>query len=408
MTTKTQKKKALRFNEYYDTQDIQDKLYQLGKENYKFTNLVELITDKRNVMLAYRTIKTNKGSKTAGTNSNTITELAETSPELLTEYVKIRLKNYIPHAVKRVEIPKPNGKTRPLGIPTIEDRLIQQCIRQISEPILEAKFYEHSYGFRPDKSTSHAIARFYHLAHSGFHYVVDIDIKGFFDNVNHGKLLKQLWTLGIRDKNLISIISRMLKAPVKNNGVPNKGTPQGGILSPLLANVVLNELDWWIASQWDNHPTNYPYKHQRSKLLALKETLLKEIKIVRYADDFKIMCKDCDTAQKIFMATKKWLNERLHLEISPEKSKITNIRKNYSEFLGLKLKVKKGKAGKYTNRSHMRDKAKKLAVEKLKEQIKTIQKNPTREAVNKYNSTVLGLQNYYSMSTMVNYVLLTS
>ena len=128
MTTKTQKKKALRFNEYYDTQDIQDKLYQLGKENYKFTNLVELITDKRNVMLAYRTIKTNKGSKTSGTNSNTITELAETSPELLTEYVKIRLKNYIPHAVKRVEIPKPNGKTRPLGIPTIEDRLIQQCI----------------------------------------------------------------------------------------------------------------------------------------------------------------------------------------------------------------------------------------------------------------------------------------
>lgn len=403
MTTKTQKKKTLRFNEYYDTQDIQDKLYQLGKENYKFINLVELITDKRNVMLAYRTIKTNKGSKTAGTNSNTITELAETSPELLTEYVKIRLKNYIPHAVKRVEIPKPNGKTRPLGIPTIEDRLVQQCIRQILEPILEAKFYEHSYGFRPDKSTSHAVARFYHLAHSGFHYVVDIDIKGFFDNVNHGKLLKQLWTLGIRDKNLISIISRMLKAPVKNNGVPNKGTPQGGILSPLLANVVLNELDWWIASQWDNHPTNYPYKHQRSKLLALKETQLKEIKIVRYADDFKIMCKDCDTAQKIFMATKKWLNERLHLEISPEKSKITNIRKNYSEFLGLKLKVKKGKAGKYTNRSHMRDKAKKLAVEKLKKQIKSIQKNPTREAVNKYNSTVLGLQNYYSMSTMVNY-----
>ncbi|MGC3648796.1 reverse transcriptase domain-containing protein, partial [Enterococcus faecium] len=79
-----------------------------------------------------------------------------------------------------------------------------------------------------------------------------------FDNVNHGKLLKHLWTLGIRDKNLISIISRKLKAPVKNNGVPNKGTPQGGILSPLLANVVLNELDWWIASQWDNHPTNYP------------------------------------------------------------------------------------------------------------------------------------------------------
>lgn len=402
MTIKAQKKKALRFNEYYNTQYVQDKLYQLGKCNYKFTDLISLITAEQNVMLAYRTIKTNKGSKTAGTNGTVISAIAETNPEQLVEYVKSRLRNYIPHSVKRVEIPKPNGKTRPLGIPTIEDRLIQQCIRQILEPILEAKFYEHSYGFRPDRSTSHAIARFYHLAYSGFHYVVDIDIKGFFDNVNHGKLLKQLWTLGIRDKTFISIISRMLKAPIKGVGVPQKGTPQGGILSPLLANVVLNELDWWIASQWDNFPTDYPYKYQRSKLLALKESSLKEIKIVRYADDFKIMCKDYKTAQKIFTATQMWLKQRLQLDISPEKSRITNIRKRYSEFLGLKLKVRKGKANRYTNRSHMRDKAKENAIKKLKEQIKVIQKNPTREAVNKYNSIVIGLQNYYSIATMVN------
>lgn len=114
MTIKAQKKKALRFNEYYNTQDIQDKLYQLGKCNYKFTDLISLVTAEQNVMLAYRTIKTNKGSKTSGTNGNKISVIAETNPKQLVEYVKSRLKNYIPHSVKRVEIPKPNGNTRPL------------------------------------------------------------------------------------------------------------------------------------------------------------------------------------------------------------------------------------------------------------------------------------------------------
>ena len=127
---------------------------------------------------------------------------------------------------------------------------------QVLEPICEAKFHEHSYGLRPNRSTGNAIAQAYkNMQMSHLHYVVDIDIKGFFDNVNHGKLLKQLWTLGIRDKKLISVISTMLKAEVAGIGFPEKGTPQGGIISPLLSNVVLNELDWWLASRWRNfHP----------------------------------------------------------------------------------------------------------------------------------------------------------
>jgi len=129
------------------------------------------------------------------------------------------------------------------------DRLIQQCILQVLEPICEAKFYKHSYGFRSLRSTKQAISRAYFLCQSNnLHYVVDVDIKSFFDNINHGKLIKQLYTLGIRDKCLIAIISKMLKAKIENVGIPNKGTPQGGILSPLLANVVLNEFDWWISS----------------------------------------------------------------------------------------------------------------------------------------------------------------
>ena len=136
---------------------------------------------------------------------------------------------------------KTNGKERPLGIPTFEDRLIQQCIKQILEPICEAKFHPHNYGFRPLRSTKYAVSRMMTLAQvKQYFYCVDIDIKGFFDNIDHNKLIKQMWTLGIRDKRLLSIISKMLKAEIVGEGIPEKGTPQGGILSPLLSNIVMS------------------------------------------------------------------------------------------------------------------------------------------------------------------------
>lgn len=232
-------------------QEVYDQLYAQSKAGKIFTDLYDLITPPQNVMLAYRNIKANTGSKTAGTNGKTISDWKLATSDDYVEYVQRRLQNYYPHKVKRVEIPKPNGKTRPLGIPTIEDRLIQQSIKQVLEPILEAKFYPYSYGFRPNRDTTNAIAEFYRKVNwDHLYYVVDVDIKGFFDNVNHSKLLKQLWTLSIRDKRILSIISKMLKAEIKGEGIPTKGTPQGGILSPLLANVVLNELDWWVDSQW--------------------------------------------------------------------------------------------------------------------------------------------------------------
>lgn len=382
--------------------EVFDALYQASKDGTKFRRLMNIITNRDNILLAFRNIKNNKGSKTKGTTSQTIEDIAKWSTSEMVDNVRYRLNRYKPHSVRRVEIPKPNGKTRPLGIPTIEDRLIQQCIKQVLEPICEAKFHPHSYGFRPERSAEHAISRMSFLSQrSTFHYVVDMDIKGFFDNVNHGKLLKQLWSMGIQDKTLISIISTMLKAEIEGVGIPTKGTPQGGILSPLLANVVLNELDWWISNQWETKETSYPYKTSTCKHNALRRTKLKEMFIIRYADDFKIMCKDYETARRAFIATRQWLKERLFLEISEEKSQIVNLRKRYSDFLGVKIKVVP-KRKKWVAISHISDKAGGQIQKALLERIKSLQRNPTIQEVGKFNAYVLGVHNYYKMATRVN------
>lgn len=410
-TIKPIKKDILRNNERYGTQDTLDELYARSKKGETFTRLYELIVEDSNLELAYRNIKNNSGSNTPGVNGHTMKYWESKPVEEYLSYMKRRLGNYFPHKVKRVEIPKPNGKVRPLGIPTIEDRLIQQSIKQILEPICEAKFYDHSYGFRPNRGTVHAIAEFNRIINTmKMYHVVSIDIKGFFDNVNHSKLKKQIWAMGIHDKKVIAIIGKMLEAEIVGIGRPDKGTPQGGILSPLLANIVLNELDHWVAEQWRDFElkeikpiiSKSSGRLNRGKVYQKmrRKTKLKEMYIVRYADDFKIICRTHDEAVRAYYATVKWLEERLHLQISEEKSRVDDIRKQSVEFLGFRLIAKQTK-NTWSVRSHITEKARNNIEKNVRDSIAAIKENPTPTTIMRYNSLILGIQAYYRSATAV-------
>lgn len=383
-------------------QDIFDDLYERSKNNAtKGLSLYEHIISKDNILLAFRNIKANTGSKTAGTDGITIDQYKIKNADEFIEEIRNSLQNYKPRTVRRVEIPKPNGKKRPLGIPTMRDRLIQQMFKQVLEPICEAKFYHHSYGFRTNRSTHHVMARCQFLVNNvKLHHVVDIDIQGFFDNVSHSKLVKQMYSIGIRDKRVLTIVSKMLKAPIKGVGVPTKGTPQGGILSPLLSNIVLNDLDWWIANQWECLKLKHTYA-TNSKTRALKKTNLKQMYIVRYADDFKIFTNSHQSAIKIFHATKEYLKNQLNLDISTEKSAITNLRKRKSDFLGFSLKAVT-KRNKYVANTHVMDSKIKNILEKLRCLIREIQNKPTPHTVMDYNAYILGIKNYFKVATHIN------
>ena len=224
--------------------------------------------------------------------------------------------------------------------------------------------------------------------------------------------------MGIRDKKLICVIKQMLKAPIilpdGTKSYPTKGTPQGGILSPLLANIVLNELDWWISSQWETMPTHTKYQPRirkngtvtnTNRFRILKESRLKEMYIVRYADYFKIFCRKRSDADKIFTAVKNWLKERLKLDISEEKSRDVNLNKKSSEYLRNELKaVSKGK--KYVIQSHMSEKSKKRVARTLKQKIVEIEHSKDAKElgiqVRHYNTIDFGILNYYRIATHIS------
>lgn len=375
-----------------------------------FKNLLELAKSEVLIVTAIHNIKSNRGSKTAGTDGEIINDIIQKQyPEVIRE-VQNGLNNYKPYLLRRQWIPKPGKpEKRPLGIPAISDRIIQEILRTLIDPIMEAQFFKHSYGFRPMRDAHMALERTINICHqTGYHWIIEGDIKGCFDNINHTKLIKQLWHMGIHDKRILMIIKKMLKAGVMDElTVTELGTPQGGIISPLLANAYLHTLDSWIIREWEEKKTKINYQRQDTRILALrKRTNLKPGYLIRYADDWILITDTKSNAEKWKKRIEKFLDTKLKLKLSPEKTLITNVRKKSIHFLGFSYKQVPGQSRMgWTTRTRPDSKRLKAKADELKKRTRELRKFNSDQLVhqiNDLNSALIGIGNYYQPATMVN------
>lgn len=267
------------------------------KQRMDTSSLMEQILSRDNLNAAYRQVVRNRGA--AGVDGMEYTELKDyllENGEIIEE--QLRTRKYKPQPVRRVEIPKPNGGVRNLGVPTVTDRFIQQAIAQVLTPIFEEQFHDHSYGFRPNRCAQQAVIKALEMMNDGHSWIVDIDLAKFFDTVNHDKLITILGRT-IKDGDVISIVRKFLVSGIMADGEYEDsiiGTPQGGNLSPLLANIMLNELD--------------------------KEMEARGLDFVRYADDCIIMVGSRQAAERVMKSITRFIEEKLGLKVNASKSKI--------------------------------------------------------------------------------------
>jgi len=398
--------------------EILDSLYQQSKEVYDaggrpaFKGLLEVMSAETTVLTAIHNIKGNHGSETPGVDFKTMRKDYLQKPFA---WVMKDIQNAFAHfeaqPIRRQYIDKPGkAEKRPLGIPTIRDRIVQECMRIVLEPILEAQFFAHSYGFRPMRDTAMALERIKLMAHhSGYHWIVEGDISKCFDHIDHSVLIKRLYHMGIQDRRVLQIIKAMLKAGIMDECERNEeGTPQGGLISPLLANTYLDVMDEWVAKQWECKRTRYPYKAQDNKLLALrKRSILRPGYLIQYADDFVILTDTRAHAEEWKNKLQEFLHNRLKLTLSKEKTLITDVRKKYIKFLGYEFKMVPGNAKKgYISRTIPDRNRLKQKVDKIAEDIRKIPNHYSKEqlidAINRVNSQVRGVIQYYQCCTWVN------
>ena len=329
-----------------DLKKLQDFLYAQSQQNNNFTGLLEAVISETTIVTAIHNIKSNKGSKTAGVDKVKMDKYLQMPKDEVVGIVQSNLRHYLPKPARRVYIDKGNGKMRALGIPTILDRIIQECIRIIIEPICEAKFYPHSYGFRPYRAQKHAIADICHTLNvpakpeNKAVFALEGDIKGCFDNINHRILLQKLWRIGIHDKRIITIIRQTLKAGyVEYDILYNTivGTPQGGIISPLLSNVYLNDFDWYVGRLY-SEPFQLCKKKGNDIARLRRQGVIPKYNF-RYADDWIILTAKQREAERLKKQLTKYFRHRLKLELSDEKTKITDMRKDGVEFLGFVIRA---------------------------------------------------------------------
>lgn len=313
---------------------------------------------------AFLAVKRNRGA--AGVDKVSIQMFAQNLDENLAALMRdLKSRQYRPRPLRRVHIPKGPGsdKTRPLGIPVVRDRVAQEVVRRLLNPIFEPKFHPASFGFISGRNCHQAVERVLALHEQGYKVVLDADIQGFFDRIPH-RVIMEAVRAEIADGNILDLVEGFLAAGVMEDGVfqpTTIGTPQGGVISPLLANIVLNHLDWRL--------------HEAGYLFA------------RYADDFVVVCQTERQAQEALDLVKRVLEGDLGLNLSPEKTKLTSYGKGY-DFLGFHLSSRSRR---------MREKS----VQKFKAKVRELtvrKRNLDQEAVTKLNRVIRGTANYFATS----------
>ena len=331
--------------------------------------LLEEILEKENLNKAYKHVKANKGAP--GVDGVTVDEafdfITENKEKLLH---RMRKRTYKPQPVRRVQIPKENGKMRNLGIPTVFDRIIQQAMVQVLSPIFEEQFSKSSYGFRPGRCCENAVVKALEYLNDGYEWIVDIDLERFFDTVDQDRLINIIMRT-IKDGDVVSLIRKYLSAGVMDKGVTKateKGTPQGGNLSPLLSNIMLNELD--------------------------KELEARGLRFVRYADDCIILVKSEKAANRVLESITKFIEKKLGLKVNAEKSKVTRPTK--TKYLGFSFW--KDAKGKWKAKPHLK------SYQKIKRKLKQITCRRISisldERIKQINYAVRGWVNYFRIANM--------
>ena len=374
-------------------------LAKTAKEHpdHRFTNLYDLLHWDYWMHISAERVLARPGSQTDGVDGTTRAKFREDYEGQMTALIdQLKRKAYAPQPVRRVYIPKHDGKKRPLGIPALRDRIVQEALRAILDPIYESDFYTHSYGFRKGRRTMDAIAVLMPLFNSRakHYYVIEGDLQSYFDTVHHRTLMKLL-RRRLKDRALLDLIWKFLKSGVMEGGLfarTESGVPQGGVISPLLANVYLNEFDQWASEQWDLD-TNARQRRRKAGL--------GNYKMVRYADDFVVVGNGTKAEVKaIKTAIQQFLENKLHLTLSEEKTAITHVNDGF-DFLGFHIRRRQVNARWVV---HLRPTAK--ATERVKQKLKDLtSRNWTwmdeYNRLTSLNAIVRGWAEYYRYTSFV-------